>query len=173
MINMSYDGISSFINIRKLDLNDIPQLEKHHQEAFTGSESWNAQLFLDVLTNPVWKGSKGYAAIHQQTNEIIGFIIGRAIDIDCHEIYTMLVSPPFRKQGIALKLLQHYIKHTQLKKCFLEVAVDNPHAVALYKKFGFQDQGKRLNYYIKPTGKVDALVMVWENELSPLVNNFD
>ena len=43
---------------------------------------------------------------------------------------------------------------------WLEVAVDNAAAVALYEKAGFETTGRRPRYYARPSGeRVDALLM--------------
>ena len=46
-----------------------------------------------------------------------------------------------------------------IKEIFLEVAVDNTHAINLYKRHGFQQVGLRPNYYVRGDVKTDALVM--------------
>ena len=46
-----------------------------------------------------------------------------------------------------------------ISELFLEVAVDNPHAIALYERHGFERVGKRPNYYVRGDVKTDALVM--------------
>jgi ribosomal-protein-alanine N-acetyltransferase len=46
------------------------------------------------------------------------------------------------------------------KRIFLEVAEDNEAALALYRKLGFQEVGRRKRYYARRDGEpADALTM--------------
>jgi ribosomal-protein-alanine N-acetyltransferase len=42
---------------------------------------------------------------------------------------------------------------------FLEVAVDNVAALALYRSRGFEAVGRRPGYYSRPDGPIDAMIM--------------
>jgi len=72
-----------------------------------------------------------------------------------------------RGQGIATSLLQHYLDNMRdvgVAKLYLEVAVDNVPAIALYKRAGFIEIGKRIGYYQRQetTGRltrIDAVQM--------------
>ena len=51
-------------------------------------------------------------------------------------------------------------RQRQVAQAFLEVAVDNEDAIALYERLGFRRAGKRLHYYDRgEAGWMDALVM--------------
>ena len=71
----------------------------------------------------------------------------------------------FRRRGIALATLQHYIAHMAVsgpETIFLEVAIDNLPAFQLYKRAGFVEIGRRIGYYQRRMDngrveKVDAL----------------
>ena len=70
------------------------------------------------------------------------------------------VDPRYRRQGIAQMLVEALVE--QLKKaesrCLtLEVRISNAPAIALYEKLGFEQVGKRPNYYRNP--KEDALIL--------------
>ncbi len=70
------------------------------------------------------------------------------------------VLPEFRRQGIGAKIVDKlidYSKEKALAFLSLEVRVSNIAAIELYKRFGFEEVGKRKNFYSLP--KEDALIM--------------
>ena len=87
-----------------------------------------------------------------------GFIVWRTI-ADESEIITIGVHPAARGAGIAtamLTLMEHETKKAGAKTIFLEVSAENAPAIALYKKCGFIQNGRRPKYY----DGVDAILMV-------------
>jgi ribosomal-protein-alanine N-acetyltransferase len=49
---------------------------------------------------------------------------------------------------------------TSARKLFLEVAADNPAAIKLYARNGFQKVSERQGYYVRPDGRpATAIVM--------------
>ncbi len=88
-----------------------------------------------------------------------GFIILKP-SADQAEILTIAVDVAARRQGIARALLD--ISETELvdqgvDTLFLEVAEDNPAAIAFYKGAGFEAIGKRPRYYKREMGRVGAI----------------
>lgn len=86
-----------------------------------------------------------------------GFIVWRTV-ADEAEIITIGVHPDARGAGIAmamLTLLENEVKKAGVKKIFLEVSAENVPAIALYKKCGFIENGRRPKYY----DGVDAVLM--------------
>lgn len=79
------------------------------------------------------------------------------------EIYTITVHPLFRKLGVGNALLDYGVseaRNRNVREFFLEVAVDNAAAIALYANFGFKRVGLRKNYYRRSsTLRIDALIM--------------
>lgn len=89
-----------------------------------------------------------------------GFIVWRSV-LDESEIITIGVHPDARGGGIAIAMLgimENEAKKTGAKKIFLEVSAENTPAIALYKKCGFIENGRRPKYY----DGVDAILMVKE-----------
>ena len=83
--------------------------------------------------------------------------------MDEAEIVSIFVSPANQQQGEGASLLsdaiEYCLKHG-IRSLFLEVAADNQSALKLYKKFNFEQMGKRKAYYARTNGsKVDALTM--------------
>ena len=57
---------------------------------------------------------------------------------------------------------EHHLRWHRLQRLFLEVRPSNPHAIALYESEGFNEIGKRPNYYPAAKGREDGLVMAIE-----------
>ena len=86
-----------------------------------------------------------------------GFIVWRTV-LDEAEIITIGVHPDARGAGIAIAMLgimENEVKKAGAKKIFLEVSAENAPAIALYKKCGFIQNGRRPKYY----DGVDAILM--------------
>jgi RimJ/RimL family protein N-acetyltransferase len=70
--------------------------------------------------------------------------------------------PEFRRMGLGSKLLKEVLKHSKkfgLEKVELQVYTTNTPAIALYRKFGFEDEGL-IKKYRKLDGKYfDCLSM--------------
>ena len=91
-----------------------------------------------------------------------GFILARTV-ADEAEILTLAMSPPFRRRGVARALVEAAAAEAArkgAKALFLEVATDNPGAIALYQNSGFERAGLRRAYYARPNAApADALVL--------------
>ncbi len=99
-----------------------------------------------------------------------GFILVRAIAGEA-EILTLAVDPSFRRRGLARALVEAAAGAAlglAAETLFLEVADDNPAAIALYAGGGFAEVGRRRGYYARPDGaSIDALVMRRDLNRSP------
>ena len=87
-----------------------------------------------------------------------------SVVIDEAEILTLAVEPSLYRQGYGEKLLSHLIHIAKSKKAetlYLEVRASNTAAIELYKKAGFEESGRRKNYYETddPKVKEDAVLM--------------
>ena len=70
----------------------------------------------------------------------------------------------YRRQGVAGELLGAFLRFGQANLAFLtlEVRASNEAAIALYRKYGFQEAGRRKQYYDAP--REDAIIMTLEFE---------
>ena len=85
---------------------------------------------------------------------------GMVIAVDEGQITNIAVHPDHRGQGYGLAVTQALIKHakaSRLATITLEVRASNTPAIALYRKLGFAEVGRRKNFYTRPTE--DALIM--------------
>lgn len=86
-----------------------------------------------------------YAGLHVVLDE------GYIDNVACH--------PQCRRQGLAKRLVEVYCRFGEQNLAFLtlEVRAGNDAAIALYAGMGFEEVGRRKDYYDKP--KEDALLM--------------
>lgn len=86
------------------------------------------------------------------------FLLGRVI-ADEAELLTIATDPASRRQGAGRALVEEFALEAAKRgavTAFLEVASDNAPARALYTATGWQQAGRRRNYYAQG---VDALVL--------------
>lgn len=137
------------------DINVIIYIEK-----LAGFSQWHeSQLKQSIENNIVWVVELQNQSQSQQA--IIAFAIFSYV-VDEAELLNIVVLPEEQGKGVAKRLLVQALqqmKSYNIVKCFLEVAVTNMPAIQLYKKLGYQELAIRKNYYIRPNGKEDALLM--------------
>ncbi len=120
-----------------------------HRAAFSRAEAWSRDVMLLQLEVPATFG-----LLHPRG----GMILAR-VAADEAEILTLAVSPEQRRRGIGSALLGAAKAHAArlgAVSMFLEVAVTNDAARALYSAHGFTEAGRRRRYY---TDGTDALVL--------------
>jgi ribosomal-protein-alanine N-acetyltransferase len=91
---------------------------------------------------------------------IAGFIIGFASG-GTGFIYTLDVHPDYRRKGIGLMLisaLEEMLRAVRAKRIRLEAALNNPAALALYRKAGYREREMLRNYY----GRGKHAVRMWK-----------
>lgn len=139
------------IEIREMNLEDYEEIKDNFQKDF--DEFWTASILKSELEN---NNSKYIVALENE--EIVGFA-GIIILPDDTEITNIVTKKTKRKKGIGKLLLDKLINMTiEEKKAIisLEVNEKNTIAINLYKKFGFEEVGKRKKYY---NGIDDAIIM--------------
>jgi ribosomal-protein-alanine N-acetyltransferase len=80
--------------------------------------------------------------------------------VDEIHIANVATHPDFRRQGIAQKLLTYALRYTADEGAvtsFLEVRESNLAAQAMYRKFGYENTGRRKRYY--KDNDEDAILM--------------
>ena len=82
------------------------------------------------------------------------------VNYDTADLLDIAVEPALHQNGIGSALMQFMCdecKKREVREIFLEVRQTNAGAIALYKKFGFEQISVRKNYYSSPL--CDGLVM--------------
>jgi ribosomal-protein-alanine N-acetyltransferase len=120
-----------------------------HAASFPPRDAWGTDAIQLQLALP---------GVFGLTDERGGMLIGRIAAEDA-EVLTLAVVPAARRQGIAGRLLQKAKALAASRggsALFLEVATSNAAALALYRREGFVEVGRRRRYYADGS---DALVM--------------
>ncbi len=139
------------IKIREMKFEDYEKIKDNLQKEF--DEFWTVSILKSELEND---NSRYIVAL--KNREIVGFA-GIIILPDDTEITNIVTKKSERKKGIGKLLLDKLIKITREEKkeiISLEVNEKNIIAIDLYKKFGFEEVGKRKRYY---NGIDDAIIM--------------
>ena len=146
------------LDIRKMTVEDVPAVTALDQISF--SLPWPERSFrFEVTDNPA---SRCWVA--EVDGRVVGMIVAWLFVDEAH-IATLATHPDFRRQGIAQKLLSHVLKLAMKEgavSSFLEVRESNIAAQEMYRKFGYEDTGRRKRYY--KDNDEDAILMT----LSPL-----
>lgn len=141
----------------------VIEMNKQHLEQVVCIENlsfntpWSKSSFIkEIETN---KFALYFVAINKQDNKVLGYG-GMWHVINEGHITNIAVSPNYRNQGIASKILNKLIqvaKEKQMIGLTLEVRVSNNIAKNLYLKHGFILEGIRKEYY--EDNREDALIM--------------
>lgn len=140
------------------DAGQADRLAALHAQAF--GAPWTVAAFADLL------GQAGVFAVEAAD----GFVLMRVV-ADEAEVLTLAVRAEARGRGLGRRLLTEGVERAQAGgagRVFLEVADDNAAALALYRRSGFEEAGRRRSYYARPDGsRRDALLFAL-NLASPL-----
>lgn len=123
-----------------------------HAAAFEQSRPWSAGEFASLLSHP------GVFAV----GDLRAFALVRVV-LDEAELLTIATHPDAHRQGLARALMdtwQTEAARRGARRAFLEVALDNDAARALYASCGYIRTGLRPAYYPR-TGAhaADAVIM--------------
>jgi len=142
------------VNLRPAEEGDLDALAAVHGLAF--QPGWSAEEIADLGSGP------GVFGLIVEDPGPIGMILCRAVAGEA-EILTLAVDPAGRRQGVGRALVEAaagLAAAQGAEEMFLEVAVDNAAALALYEAAGFTRAGRRPGYYARTDGPaVDAVVM--------------
>ncbi|MDI6805699.1 MAG: ribosomal protein S18-alanine N-acetyltransferase, partial [Candidatus Bathyarchaeia archaeon] len=135
------------IVIEDASIKQLDELYKIETECFK-KEAFSRQHIANLLTD-----YNGISLVAKMNDKIVGFIIG-IIHMERNtlagHILTIDVSPPYRRKGIAqrlLKKIEEIFKEKGVKSCRLEVREDNVAALRLYQKLGYKKIAKLEYYY--------------------------
>ena len=141
------------MNIRRMTLDDLAQVVAIDKVSF--SLPWPERSFrFEITDNPA---SRAWVA--EENGKVVGAIVAWLLVDEAH-IATIATHPDFRRRGIASKLLVHTLQSMMNEGALtsvLEVRESNSAAQAMYRKFGFEESGRRPRYY--RDNNEDAILM--------------
>ena len=132
-------------------LDDVARLE---QICF--SRPWSRRMLAEELENQC---AAFLVALEPETEKVIGYA-GLLVMADEGYITNVAVFPEYRRRGVAEQIIQVFCDFAQgnhLAFLTLEVRPSNAPAISLYNSFGFEEVGRRKNYYDLP--REDALIL--------------
>jgi ribosomal-protein-alanine N-acetyltransferase len=139
--------------MREGDLERVAAIE-HQAYAFP----WTYGIFRDCLR-------AGYGCwVMEQLDEVIGYAILSVAAGEAH-VLNICILPMAQGAGHGRRLMRRVIdlaRWHRAERIFLEVRPSNARAIALYHDLGFNEIGRRPNYYPAHAGREDALVMAME-----------
>ena len=142
------------VKIVPMTADHLEELEKLERICF--SRPWSRKMLAEELENQC-------AAFLVAEDSVSGRVLGYAglmVVADEGYITNVAVFPEYRRQGIAAQILQVFVQFAEANRLAfltLEVRPSNAAAIALYEGFGFEEVGRRKNYYDLP--KEDALIL--------------
>jgi [ribosomal protein S18]-alanine N-acetyltransferase len=145
------------LHIEPAEQRDAEPIARLHASSFY--RGWPRDEFSAYLADP--ERTPAYIACDAK-RKIFGFMMLRHAAEEV-ELLTIAVDPKRRGKGIGAALLEAGLADLLMspaRRMFLEVAEDNRLAIALYRRRGFSEIGRRKGYYPRPDGgPATALVM--------------
>ena len=135
-----------------MDRSHIEQIAALERECF--STPWSEAMLTEVL----FDSQASFIVAESEEGGVLGYA-GLQVVLDEGYIDNIAVEPNARRHGVADELLDVFCRFGEANLAFLtlEVRASNEPAIALYRKHGFEEAGRRKNYYTKPTE--DAVIM--------------
>ncbi len=146
-----------YVSLKIADPDAAAEIADLHMKLF--NPPWDVAGVTPLLAAPAAVAFVARVGIPPTT---IGFVIGQ-MAADVSEIISIGVAEDWQKRGVGRILFGAFtraVTRAGAKRLFLDVAADNPAALALYKAMGCAEVGRRNGYYMRHQApSVDAIVM--------------
>lgn len=146
----------SILNMRLLKRSDIDQLIEIEKQVY--GYPWSAQTFRDCM-------KIGYSCwVMEKLGEIVAYGIVSIAAGEAH-VMNLCVDPRHQRKGYGRKVMKQLISVATDERCrliLLEVRPSNEKAMALYHDMGFNEIGRRKDYYPAENGREDALLLAMD-----------
>lgn len=149
--------------VRKMTVEDVPAAHAIDVSSFT--LPWPERSFrFEVTDNPAAR-----CWVAELDGRVVGMLVLWMIVDEAH-IASLATHPEFRRQGIAKQLLEDALDNAYVegaRTAFLEVRAGNEAARRIYRKFDFEEVGRRERYY--KDNNEDAILMTLKSlPLAPI-----
>lgn len=137
-----------------MNADHLDELERLERICF--SRPWSKRMLAEELDNAC---AAFLVAEDADSGKVLGYA-GVLVMADEGYITNVAVFPEYRRHGIGAAIIEvfmNFARGNDLAFLTLEVRPSNTAAIALYKGFGFEEVGRRKNYYDLP--KEDALIL--------------
>ena len=131
----------------------VPEVAAIERQCFP--DPWSERMLREHLANEC----AAALVAEGEDGSVLGYA-GVLVVLDEGYITNVAVRPAYRRQGIAKELLgvfHRFAAANRLSFLTLEVRDSNAAARALYASLGYQEAGRRRNYYEHP--REDAVIM--------------
>ena len=153
MVAILKEAYPELRTMRAEDLDQVTAIEIVNYEY-----PWTQMIFRDCLR-------AGYNCwVLAQGVEVIGYGVLTNAAGEAH-VLNVCIAADHQGTGLGKRLMQRLIdlaRWHRTERIFLEVRPSNTRAIALYDQLGFNEIGKRPNYYPAKRGREDAIVMALE-----------
>lgn len=141
----------------KMNESHVRQIAELEKLCF--NDPWSENSIASELSN---KLSLWLVAI--EDDKVVGYVGSQTV-LGETDMMNIAVHPDYRKKGIGTALIVGLIGALEKRgshSLMLEVRISNEVAISVYRKLGFDEVGRRKNYYRNP--KEDALILrkEWE-----------
>jgi [ribosomal protein S18]-alanine N-acetyltransferase len=139
-----------FVPMREMDIDAVAAAE---QGAY--AFPWTRGNFVDSL-------QAGHSSwVCRRADQLVGYAI-LMMAVDEAQVLNITVLPALQRQGLGSQLLVHLFGVARghgATRMLLEVRPGNSAGLALYRRFLFDEIGRRRGYYPGHEGREDAIVM--------------
>ncbi|MCD8028721.1 MAG: ribosomal protein S18-alanine N-acetyltransferase [Erysipelotrichaceae bacterium] len=142
------------MSLRFMEINDLKRIIELEKQLFI-DESWSEKDFLYEMN----ENDFSFNYVLEENHQIIGYV-GLWLLYEQAQIITIGVDKAYQNSGYGSYMMEKMIDLSRYHGCShmsLEVRVSNIPAIALYKRYGFEIEAIRKNYY---RNYEDAYLMV-------------
>ena len=140
----------NYMPMTEIDLDEVAALDAGIQEF-----SWSHGNFRDSLV----AGHESW--LQRQDERVIAFAVTMQVVDETH-LLVIGVTRDRQRSGLGARLLDFLCVRARtagMQRMLLEVRASNDSAIAFYRRFNFDEIGRRRGYYPAHQGREDALVM--------------